>query len=584
MKVAHFGVFAPYASGQFETVRDLIKAERIVGIEAGFIDYGADGNPASRVGLKDEGLESLPIDWAENADLFVRHSAIPKEIKNNIPIITALHGRPENSLLLEHYGKSSVISEVRKLKTSFITFWEEFVFQWKCMLNGNGGDLFYVSPPLDISRYENIEPHLFADDENGEPNIMIADLWREDVSPFNVLMSAIYYKEHFNKKAKIHIYSVPKGKGFDFLLDLKKSGMMGEVKPHIRGLESRYASADIVLTPHIIATRIIREAMASGLPIVAGEGCRYTDYSADPRNIPLFASKIDECWQMVKGNKLYFSNVQKKTAIKEFGLEKIGKEIRGVFEKVIEGGKAVKGQIQITQTQFEALGKKYCQQICEVEHKILKDKRRNERAIEYQFVFKNLVEMYPSTVLDVGSGMSSLPHLIGLGGFEVDSIDNTDKSCWPQGMSNRHFLVNHDDITNTKVEKKYDFITCISTLEHIKEHNRAVFSMLSLLNPGGRLIMTFPYNEYSYVENVYKMDGAGYGQNWPYICQVFSRYEIDLWINSASVSGIDCYVLEQEYWKVFNGPYWTFDGQNYPPEKITKDKLHQFTCLLLERK
>ena len=38
LKIAHFAVFAPGRSGQYGTVRDLILAERTLGIDAQFID------------------------------------------------------------------------------------------------------------------------------------------------------------------------------------------------------------------------------------------------------------------------------------------------------------------------------------------------------------------------------------------------------------------------------------------------------------------------------------------------------------------------------------------------------------------
>jgi len=199
--------------------------------------------------------------------------------------------------------------------------------------------------------------------------------------------------------------------------------------------------------------------------------------------------------------------------------------------------------------------------------------RRNERAIEIAYVFKNLTKYYPSTVLDVGSGQSSLPHLMSSVRFEVDAIDNKG-SYWKAGMFNRHFKVDQQDILNHTIKRHYDFITCVSTLEHILSHGMAVRNMLDLLNPDGVLLITVPYNENEYIQNVYRRPDAGYGHNFDYVCQVFSRKEVESW------GGV---ILDQEYWKVFHGEFWTVGRQYYPPIQTTKDERHQLTCILMKK-
>lgn len=205
-------------------------------------------------------------------------------------------------------------------------------------------------------------------------------------------------------------------------------------------------------------------------------------------------------------------------------------------------------------------------------------RRRNERPIELRFVFLHLGLSYPLTILDVGSGTSSLPHLMSSCGFEVTAIDNT-KDYWPRGMFNHHFPIEDDDITDTKLSKRYDFITCVSTLEHIKEHEKAAKNMMSLLNPSGQLIITCPYCETDYVENVYRLSGSGYGQNAPFICQVFSRNEVNKWLEDSN-----CCIVDQEYWNMFHGRFWTFGKQYYPPIQTSEYEQHQLTCLLIKNK
>ena len=146
--------------------------------------------------------------------------------------------------------------------------------------------------------------------------------------------------------------------------------------------------------------------------------------------------------------------------------------------------------------------------------------RFNERPVEYGFVFRKLGEIYPRTVLDVGTGASALPQLIRSCGCLVTATDNV-RDYWPAGMSNRHYHVMDDDITATRLSDKVDLITCVSVLEHIQTPDDAVRNMLSLLNPAGYLILTFPYNEGSYVRNVYELPGSSYGQGSSFITQSF---------------------------------------------------------------
>jgi len=151
--------------------------------------------------------------------------------------------------------------------------------------------------------------------------------------------------------------------------------------------------------------------------------------------------------------------------------------------------------------------------------------RFNERPIEFGFVFRKFQEIYPRKVLDVGTGTTALPHLMSNCGFLVTAIDNV-HDYWPSGMLNRHYHVIDDDITDSRLKETFDLITCISVLEHIEQADQAVQNMFSLLNPNGHLLMTFPYNEKSYVKNVYDLPGSSYGRGSSYITQSYSRTEL----------------------------------------------------------
>lgn len=217
-------------------------------------------------------------------------------------------------------------------------------------------------------------------------------------------------------------------------------------------------------------------------------------------------------------------------------------------------------------------------QTCFTEFNNQKFRRLNERPLEYGYVIQKLLQTWPTSVLDVGTGTTALPAILRTCGFLVTASDNI-CDYWPDGMLNRHYHVINDDITDTSLKSKFDFICCISVLEHIKEHTAAMENMMNLLHPGGHLAVTCPYNENEYIPNVYALDGAGYGQNEPYICQVYSRLEIDSWLECVT----DCRLVDQQYWRVFDGPYWTFGNSISPPIQVQREQLHQHTCMLIRR-
>jgi len=201
----------------------------------------------------------------------------------------------------------------------------------------------------------------------------------------------------------------------------------------------------------------------------------------------------------------------------------------------------------------------------------------NERAVEYAFVFRHLSQIYPANVLDVGAGQSALPALIAYCGFKTAATDEK-KGYWKNLFVNHHYYVVSDDITKTRIKRTYDMITCISTLEHIANHNAAIGEMFKLLQSNGYLCLTFPYNENEYVQNVYDLPEAGRGKGASYICQVFSRKTIDGWIEENGGK-----VVDQEYWRCFTGPLWTLGDQIFPPQRVTEKELHQLSCVLIQK-
>jgi len=182
-------------------------------------------------------------------------------------------------------------------------------------------------------------------------------------------------------------------------------------------------------------------------------------------------------------------------------------------------------------------------------------------------------ELYPTKILDIGTGTTALPHLMRGCGAIVSASDNI-TDYWPRGMFNRHYHIILDDITKTRINDKFDFITCISVLQHIENSDTAISSLISLLKPGGHLILSFPYSENRYVRNVYELPGSSYGQGNPYIVQSTSRDVLNRWFTGKNIK-----IVEQEYWQFWEGDYWTVGSQIIPPQKVSQPDKHQLTCI-----
>jgi SAM-dependent methyltransferase len=210
-------------------------------------------------------------------------------------------------------------------------------------------------------------------------------------------------------------------------------------------------------------------------------------------------------------------------------------------------------------------------------HKELTDRTINERPIEFGFALKWISKICPVEVLDVGSGTTAWPHIMANCGIAVTAIDKI-QGYWENSFFNRHYYVINDDITKPNITKQFDLITCISVLEHIPDHKKAISEMIKLLKPGGHLVLTFPYNEKQYIDNVYKLPDAGYGQKFLFICHVFSRRELDQWIE-----GNGARIVEQEYYEIFTRDLWTFGERIYPPRKVEKGEKCHLTCVLLQK-
>lgn len=202
----------------------------------------------------------------------------------------------------------------------------------------------------------------------------------------------------------------------------------------------------------------------------------------------------------------------------------------------------------------------------------------NERPVEYAFALRKIASIYPHDVLDVGTGKTAWPNILATCGIRITSIDNV-SDYWERNYWNRHWFVLDQDVRNPNLDQEFDFITCISVLEHIPESQMAVDSMFKLLRNGGYLLITCPFNSRTYHENIYQHPEAGFGQNFKYIAQVFSDQELATWVQRNNAE-----IVEEEFYEAFTGEMWSFGERLEPLRKSSRDGRHQLGCFLLRKR
>lgn len=207
-----------------------------------------------------------------------------------------------------------------------------------------------------------------------------------------------------------------------------------------------------------------------------------------------------------------------------------------------------------------------------------KFRRHNERPMEFAFVMRAVGRCAPKTLLDVGTGTTALPAIIANCGVVVTAIDNV-RDYWEEGMVNRHWHVIQDDIQAPKLGGQFDMVSCISVLEHIKDHRSAMRNMMKLVRPGGHMVLTCPYTDGEFVADTYRVPGADpESAKQVYICNSYSRAELNTWLNDG-----DAELVEEEHWRGFTGKHWAMGTRIAPPEPATKEGGNH-GCFLIRRR
>ena len=279
MKIVHYAEFSPHACGLYHTTKDLVKAERGIGIDSHFVDVRSKDGVAvlGKPGQQDGWMTTSDPSVAEDADILVRHTSIPNDMENSgIPVVMAIHGRPESSLLIDEQGDNPVVEAFyNKGKDcrykAFFTYWPEHVSFWERIVPKE--KLFVVPAMVDLMEWRPGGTAFDLGEHKGKPNILIADIWRDDVTPFEEVMAVAKWIKEECPTGRLHLAAAPTGAGANILWRaLRKENVLGFASGQTKDIKALYEACDVIVTPHTIATRIVREGNAMGKAVISCQG------------------------------------------------------------------------------------------------------------------------------------------------------------------------------------------------------------------------------------------------------------------------------------------------------------------------
>lgn len=282
MRIAHVAICTPRRCGLYETTRELVAAERVMGIDARLVD------PAPVEGLhpgpEDRGVPVAGMDWAVTADVIASHSGhdgTPLEDTDQ-PVIHVAHGRPLSSFLGERAGEPPAYSygvarSRRERYRACATFWPEHEPVLRVLWAPK--PVRVVTAPCDASYWcPGSTAYDFAG-KAGTYNVVCADPWvRNDANPFHVIHAFALFRRDV-PGARLHVYAHDGNLRGWGALSTALGDSLGVVQGWAADLRGVYRAAQMLITPHRIYTRSIREAMACGCQVVSGRDCCPEDVS-----------------------------------------------------------------------------------------------------------------------------------------------------------------------------------------------------------------------------------------------------------------------------------------------------------------
>jgi hypothetical protein len=182
-----------------------------------------------------------------------------------------------------------------------------------------------IMPPVDLEAWSPDGPNGYNfHGMGGYPNIVCTDAWRYDIDPFPVVIAFALFTRKF-PHAKLHFYGNSKEMRAwaPLMKAIQDRGNLGEVAGWVAGLDNVYRAADLLITPHRIYVRSIREAWACD--------CRATTaMHADPEQPEHFAEEMERMVGYPKHD-----GMSRKLAEKLFDPKKSAAQFLGLLPTVV---------------------------------------------------------------------------------------------------------------------------------------------------------------------------------------------------------------------------------------------------------
>ena len=370
LRVVHVVPVTPRSCGMYETAREIAEEERKLGINAYLYDprptaeelkehppkQGTQKCPGCgeeftvgeqvQVGVPrvpdwtpDRGVCTVPLEFLAESDVIISHSGLDAKVKDatTAPYIHVAHGRPRSSFLIEHSGQTAIYSFYKemgkdeRLKAA-VTLWPEYPDYWKLIFPEEKVHAF--QPPCNLQHWQRTATNYNFGGYRGEINVVCADMWRLDKDPFHIFNAFVLFANK-HPGAKLHIYAAKQERGWGILINtMKERGIVGEVLPLITGLDKVYSAADLLITPHNIAVRTIREALACGCQVVAGDLNKYTPYIVNPENLQGYADMMGKAYDDWKEDEAGCIKRNRAMAEKSFDVKETARQFAELARKI----------------------------------------------------------------------------------------------------------------------------------------------------------------------------------------------------------------------------------------------------------
>jgi len=342
--IAHWAIFAPHASGLYETCKELIQEEnKMDGVIAGLVepDNAKGGNVDTS---SSPNLMSQSHDWAfRDANLHMIHSSISGISQRLEPNIFFIHGSPEACLWseLEPFDKGfSMTSSFQYMERSeyVIVFQKRHQYIWE---HFSPGKVRFVEKGIDLERWT---PNGMKMRFNGKPNILYGDVWRSLKDPFVIFFAMNeYFKKNplmrfhpwaLGDKRRIWEMIINKPGFYKFLGEYGLSGSQGYPEHWYRG-------GDMLISPTLLGepSRVLQEALACGCPTITWDCNEYGDTIAFKKARPFdpidMAEKCADLWEEIQADPKGVRRRARKLAEDNYDMKKMAKQVVGLAKEVV---------------------------------------------------------------------------------------------------------------------------------------------------------------------------------------------------------------------------------------------------------